>query len=148
MAKKTYFLLRQVLIIIIVIVVIGVISLPKLVKFNQRRMRISEAKAVLETIRDYEEVYRGQFDKYIACSANPSTVPQAQKASWDVENQTGWQDIGFELSNGTYYQYEVVTSMDGFTFTAYARSDLDGDGIMSEISLDQDGVWSMHRQFE
>ena len=148
MTRGKSFTLIELIVIIVIITLLAVIAVPQIVNFYQRRIKVSEAKANLGAIRDCEEVYRGEHDKYIRCSPNPPGIPKNTKVAWQTENQTGWPEIGFEPDNGLCYQYEVKTSPDRLTFVVYARGDLDADGTYSEISLDQDGNWSVVNQFE
>ncbi|MEO8180859.1 MAG: type II secretion system protein [Deltaproteobacteria bacterium] len=55
----------------------------------------------------------------------------------------GWSCLRFSMSDPQYFQYEYETKATGLvpavvdeTYTAHARGDLDGDGTLSDLSID------------
>lgn len=72
----------------------------------------------------------------------PSTVPQGKKyqsqpSDWNTGNQTtGWNCLKFNMDNPQYFSYEYTSAggSDG-AFDAYARGDLNGDGVTSVFQL-------------
>jgi type II secretory pathway pseudopilin PulG len=135
------------IIILAVLVVIIAVSMPKIFEYYQKSQKVSTAKERLEAIRDYQEVYRMEHNKYIPCSSNPSEILHGA-AEWQEYENSGWSKIGYSPENKVCFQYEVKTDADNLSFTAYARGDLDKDNKYLEISLDQDGRWICKRVYK
>jgi type IV pilus assembly protein PilA len=83
-------------------------------------------------------------DKKLCPSASspvPVIVPRAAKyqsaaSDWEVDasRNAGFACLAFSMSMPQYYQYEYRATPTGFT--AIARGDLDGDGVVSEFQLE------------
>ncbi|MDP8261076.1 MAG: prepilin-type N-terminal cleavage/methylation domain-containing protein [Candidatus Kappaea frigidicola] len=137
MKRRRGFTLIEMMIVVAIIALLATIAIPNYINF-QLRAKTSEAKSSLGAIRTCEEAYKAENDVYLACGANPATVPAGVKATW-VSTSAGWTDIGFEPKGLIYYQYAVTVADGGTTFAATATGDLDGDASTSVYTLDQDG---------
>ena len=116
---------------------LATIAIPNYINF-QLRAKTAEAKSNLGVIRTCEEAYKAENGRYISCGINPVNIPASGKELWSAGNP-GWSEVGFEPKGDVYYQYTVSASEGGDEFTASAVGDLDGDGVTSLYTLDQDG---------
>lgn len=120
-----------------IVPLLATIAIPNYINF-QLRAKTFEAKSNLGAIRTCEEAYRSENGRYISCGISPATIPSSIKKPWDA-SVPGWNDIGFEPKGNLYYQYVITVSDEGKKFTATATGDLDGDGVCSVYTVDQDG---------
>lgn len=82
------------------------------------------------------------------CGSAPHPVPRSASdiagkkymstpSDWtDGPSEAGFACLRFEMTMPQYYQYDYTSTGPQGRFTAMAKGDLDGDGELSEISLD------------
>lgn len=103
----------------------------------------TEAQATLQRIaKSYQEsllaakaVHPKRPSKLSSFPAVPPDVPRGTSYQSSPEDWKAWRDIGFDLSEPQYFQYEVVATSDGAHANVIARGDFDGDGVTSEAQL-------------
>ncbi len=127
------FTLIELMITVGILGLLTTIAIPAFMRF-QLRAKSAEAKANLAAIRVAEESYFGSFGLYSsALPAVPSTVGPT-KTDWPLPPSSthGFNVLGFRPEGNVYYMYAVTTNgLDAYT--AEARSDIDGDSVMSNF---------------
>jgi hypothetical protein len=80
------------------------------------------------------------------CRSSPHPVPErfsavqnrnytSSTADWQQgAPDEGFRCLGFEMTAAQYYQYDYASTGNQGRFTAWARGDLDGDGVTAELS--------------
>lgn len=89
------------------------------------RSRAAEAPALLESIVHAELAHFRAHGRYLACAPSADAPPRGTIGTFDA-TRAGWKQLGIAPDGGVRFTYEVV--LDGATFKAIARGDLDGDG--------------------
>ncbi len=131
------FTLIELMFVVVLLAILVTIAVPVYEKF-QFKAKISEAKANLCAIRSCQETYYFENDSYRICALHPAVVP----AAWDAaEIPEGWIEIGFAPAGKLRYSYEVAAGPSGIVDSFFARAygDLDGDGIQSLFSMNEEG---------
>lgn len=130
--KKRGFTLLELCFVVGLIGILASIALPNY-SIYRHRARATEAIVALESIAYLQRVRVLEIGESIACEARPAEVPSAEGAKF--EQTDAWKDLGFAMQGEVRFQYEAVKKGDK-GFTAIARGDLDGDGELSEYTLD------------
>ncbi len=102
------------------------------------RAKQSEANLVLWRIGKGMLQYHREHHRLPPSAAQlPADLPPGHRYQTSSEDwqKPGWAELGVSIDSPQYYAYEVVVAPNGRSFRAYARGDLDGDGISSELSL-------------
>lgn len=102
------------------------------------RAKQSEAHQMLTRIGTAMLVYHDEHGRLPPSAAPlPAELPPGARYQSNPEDwqKPGWAELEVSLSSPQYYAYEILVAPGGKSFRAYARGDLDGDGIKSEISL-------------
>jgi prepilin-type N-terminal cleavage/methylation domain-containing protein len=122
-----------------VLVVIGLLTVVTgpVYRLLVARARTLEARESLLAIAHAELTAFRDRGRFIACAPSAPAVPKGARGTFDA-SQAGWKDLGFAPEGPVWYRYEV--RLDGRTFVAEARGDLDGDGVASSYSLRGDDL--------
>ena len=97
------------------------------------RSRSQEARMALEGIADAELRYFRDHGRFVACAPMPAgEIPRGTTALFDAK-APGWRELAFHMEGRVRYRYEVA--LEGKSFRAVARGDLDGDGKASTFTL-------------
>ena len=132
--KQLGFTLIELMIVIAIIGILAAIAIPNFQNY-QLKSKSGEAKFILGSIKTTSEAYRSEYDTYVACSANPATIPGVSKLPW-INGNGDFDSIGFSPLGKVYYSYSVIPGQSGITtsYIALAEADLDGDGGAGEAS--------------
>lgn len=144
MNRDQGFTILELAVVVTLLSVLAVLAVPA---FNtvMKRAYISEARVVMEGIAQAELEYYRDHGKFRACAVSSKTVPSRPDQMFDATAK-GWSDIGFSVEGYVRYQYEVKTK--GDTFQVIARGDLDQDGEVSQLTLDQTLKYAAERELE
>jgi prepilin-type N-terminal cleavage/methylation domain-containing protein len=132
--KKRGFTLLELCFVVAIIGILASIALPNYTIYVHRS-RATEALVALESIAYLERVRVLEIGETIACEARPEKLPPPEGVAF--EPTEAWRDLGFKMQGRVRFQYEVEKRGDK-SFVARAKGDLDGDGVLSEYSLDGD----------
>lgn len=131
-AQASGFTLMELMFVIAIIGILSSIAIPNYITY-QIRARATEATIMLETIAHLEQVRILELGSAIACEPSPPELPAREGAAF--VHTASWRDLGLAVHGPVHYQYEVRRPGPR-AFTAFARGDLDGDGIESTYWLD------------
>jgi Tfp pilus assembly protein PilE len=127
---------------VVIMGILGVLAIYGTRKYISAAKQV-EARSSLSQIGSLATVAYARDGKVCpsASSKIPAAVPSATKyqsnaSEWEVDQaaNAGFACLGFSMSMPQYYQYEYKATATGFVATA--RGDLDGDGVLSELSLE------------
>ncbi|MFQ5698655.1 MAG: type IV pilin protein [Myxococcota bacterium] len=143
------FTLIELMIVVAIIGILAAIAIPNFMRF-QLRAKTGEARVNLAAIRAAEKAYQGEFGSYVPAAASPAAWGSGplgtRRLSWAADlaacagpPRTGWCLLGWLPEGPTYFQYAVTGGPAGGPvfdhFTAEARGDLDGDGVVAIYGL-------------
>lgn len=131
MKKQAGFTLIELTFVIAGIAVLSALAVPGYDLFL-RRTRLSEARAALEGMVHAENAWHRDHGTFVACAPSSDAIPKGTTSHFDA-SRAGWKEIGIALDGEVRYQYEIA--LEGKTFRAIARGDLDGDGKPSTIEI-------------
>ena len=97
------------------------------------RARAQEARGALEEIADAELRYFRDHGRFLACAPMPAGDPPRGTTALFDARAPGWRELAFHMEGRVRYRYEVA--LDGKSFCAVARGDLNGDGKASTFTL-------------
>jgi prepilin-type N-terminal cleavage/methylation domain-containing protein len=111
----------------ITVAIIGILAAVAIPSFTSYRMKAkaSEGKINLAAIATSEIAYQAEYNVYVECAANPSSIPGTWPAAWN--NPADFAAIGFAPKDEkVFYQYAVTVTTT--TFDGSAEGDVDGIG--------------------
>ncbi|MBX3199925.1 MAG: fimbiral protein pilA [Labilithrix sp.] len=136
---------------VVLLVLVGIIGVLAVLGIYGTRKYIANAKtaearnAVAMMARDAAAAYESSDEPGASrelCPSARAPVPASvldvsarkyMSSPSDWSGDPGFSCLGFEMSTPQYYQYDYKNAVDGFT--AIARGDLDGDGVLSSFVL-------------
>lgn len=135
--KKKTSILRVVLIVFATLsVIVLAMSIPFMSAQKEMalKLKLSELPSTLAGLKVNLEYYKQESGNYLAIEAYPPD-PSPEGQLWDREGSGAFRTLGFEPMTGTVYgSYWVELSDDGTSFTAFATSDIDGDGVRATFA--------------
>jgi len=126
------FTLLEIATVLAIIGLLAAMTIPTYASFTARA-RVMEATTLLETIAHAELRHQRDRGHALPCPKTPATVPAATAVPF--ESSGPWQAIGFQLAGPVRYSYRVDVDPDG-AWRVVAEGDLDGDGVLSTLTLD------------
>lgn len=111
--------------------ILVMVAIPNFLRFRERA-KISEAKANLGAIRVTQHAYFSEHGHYVGNQdyTPDRTVDPKGRLPW--ANNTRFTILGYAPDGTVYFSYALAGVDDPIdTFTARAKSDLDGDGAWS-----------------
>jgi len=133
--EKKGFTLVELMIVVAIVGVLAAIAIPNFLRFRQRA-KISEAKANLGAIRVTEHAYYAEHDLYVGNQAYTPDRTADPPGRFPWANDTRFSILGFTPDGRVFFSYGLSgADAPTDTFTAMAKSDLDGDGAWSTWHL-------------
>lgn len=119
------------MIVVAIIGVLAAIAIPNFIGMQQRAKR-AELVGNVDGIKTAEVAYDGAHDGFVACGANPSTVPGKQPVEWGSD-VAGFDTLGWRPDGLVRGQYSVNLTEDGEDFEVIGQTDIDGDGHYADV---------------
>lgn len=140
MKKNRAFTLIELMIVVAIIAFLATMAVPNLLKFSAKAKR-AEAYAQLRSLYTAEKLYFAEKGSYTTQLTGP--------------NSLGWKPEGTVLYTYGFYGAPGVNNIIGSlgaqpsslegsradkkSFLAYAVGDLDGDGVLDKLSVNENG---------
>jgi len=138
--KQRGFTLIELMITVAIIGILSSVAIPSFQLFMLRSKR-AEATSNLANLRETQLAYFHGAGRFLPAAPSPGLVgqPSANKQNWKGVRPgfssapgTGFDVLGFSPEGATYFDYDTNALLGaGWSFTAGAYGDLDGDGSMS-----------------
>ena len=158
-SRRGGFTLIELMIVVAIVGVLSAIAIPSFIGF-MRRSKTSEAATNLKMMFEGAAAYYSDetwdtravqlvggalaIDACTVAAINSPNIPSNQKSvvDWQPAALQSFQDIGFQVVDPIYYQYQIVGSTDSCSHVAgenlysfRAVGDLDFDGTTSLFEL-------------
>jgi len=134
------FTLIELMITVAIIGILASVAIPSFQLFMLRSKR-AEAAANLQSLREVQISYFHEAGVFLTSAPSPALAgfPGVTKQNWKAVRAgfssapgTGFDVIGFAPEGATYFDYDTNAVFGaGWSFTAAAYGDLDGDGATS-----------------
>jgi type IV pilus assembly protein PilA len=142
------FTLIELMMVVAILGILASIAIPNFQKY-QARAKASELKEMVSAIFRSEETYRNRDASGGYWATNLDLVPAGcapgtATHQWSASDLAASQKIDWIVEGKTYGCYHVLVSTPAIHLTAWAESDLDGDGwvncvVLFKASLDTNG---------
>jgi type IV pilus assembly protein PilA len=137
--KAKGFTLIELMIVVAIIGILAAIAIPNFLRY-QLRSKFGELPTNVNALFKAEESTRqserpGVGGQYNALTAPATCTPSTQKVNWLAVDYTAAQAIDWIVEGKTYGCYVAATSGSNTNLTAYAYSDIDGDGTNGCVYL-------------
>jgi prepilin-type N-terminal cleavage/methylation domain-containing protein len=127
----------------ITVAIIGILSSAAITLFQNQQLRSkrTEAMSNVEAISKMARGYFGEVGSYPAVGATwPAGAPTTDPTAWDPASTAAFGQIGFRAEGAVRYRYDVDAGAEcpcasGACFSAYAYSDLEGDGRIGGVAF-------------
>ncbi|MCL5875816.1 MAG: prepilin-type N-terminal cleavage/methylation domain-containing protein [Candidatus Dependentiae bacterium] len=122
---KKGFSLIELMVVVAIIGLLSMIAVPSFGRYLAKAKR-AEAYLNLNSIYSAEKAYWAEHGTYSKTLMG--------------ENSLGWQPEKRGANQPAYYAYTLSPNEDGNGFIALATGDIDGDGKMDVVSIDQNNM--------
>jgi len=122
---KKGFSLIELMVVVAIIGLLAMIAVPSFGRYLAKAKR-AEAYLNLHSIYSAEKAYWAEHGTYSAVLAG--------------QNGLGWQSEKRGANQEPYYTYTLSSNENGNGFIALATGDIDGDGKMDVVSIDQNNA--------
>jgi type IV pilus assembly protein PilA len=144
------FTLIELMIVVAIIGILAAIAIPNFLRY-QLRAKFAELPTNVTAIFKSEQAIRqsernlGRYQGMPATAAAPMTTtgkvptgtPASSKLPWSAQNRIDANAIDWMVEGSTYGNYNAQTDATGVVLAVEARSDIDGDGQFSCVTLFQ-----------